>query len=389
MTTTVAQQPTATQFVRQLALQYQKQLTGQLNVRSPNGEQWSLYFCVGRLIWATNHSHPVRCLRRQITRYCPKVDFDRLAIRESDRFFCWNYQVVWLLYKRSTISKDAAVAIIENTVTDTLFDILQQERDGAFTFDVIHHEALAMLRMQIAALNLKTVLKKAKQALQQWNAAGLKNISPNAMPILKNLDQLEAHTSPKVYQQLVKKVNGHRTLQELADAARIDCLRLTKSLLPYFQKGWVGFSEAPEFPRPNARKQPPSPDRAEDRRIPLIACVDDSPQICQQLERIIKQAGYRFVGITDSVQALPVLLEKQPKLIFIDLVMPVANGYEVCTQLRRMSQFQKTPIVILTGNDGVIDRVRAKMVKASEFLSKPIDADKVIDTVKRFVEVST
>ncbi|WP_159788187.1 response regulator [Sodalinema gerasimenkoae] len=67
--------------------------------------------------------------------------------------------------------------------------------------------------------------------------------------------------------------------------------------------------------------------------------------------------------------------------------MPVANGYEVCTQLRRMSQFAETPIIILTGNDGVVDRVRAKMVKASDFLGKPIDAEKLLSTVHKFLNV--
>ena len=69
-----------------------------------------------------------------------------------------------------------------------------------------------------------------------------------------------------------------------------------------------------------------------------------------------------------------------------DRVLPVANGYEVCTQLRRMSMFETTPIVILTGNDGVVDRVRAKMVKASEFLSKPVDKSKVLATIERLLQ---
>ncbi|MGC9505010.1 response regulator, partial [Baaleninema sp.] len=384
----MAKQKTATRLIPQLALQSQKQLTGQLDIQAKTGQKWSLFFCVGRLIWATCHSHPVRALRRQIQLHSPKVDFDNLSIRDADKFFCWNYQVVWVLYKRKWISKEMAVAIIENSVTDILFDILQAERQGELAFEIIPHEALTMLRMQIVALNLKNTVKKAKLAFQKWNEAGLTRLSPNYLPVLKDAEQLKANTPAKVYQQLAKKINGERTLRELSDSTKIDCLRLTKSLLPYFQKGWIGLQKAPEIPRPRKKEKPPaSGNRADRRQQPLVACVDDSPEICRQLEEILTEAGYRFLGITDSVQALPILLEQRPDMIFLDLVMPVANGYEVCTQLRRMSQFQNTPIAILTGNDGVVDRVRAKMVKASDFLSKPINAEKVIETVKRLLEV--
>ena len=86
------------------------------------------------------------------------------------------------------------------------------------------------------------------------------------------------------------------------------------------------------------------------------------------------------------MQALPVLIENKPDLIFLDLIMPVANGYEICSQLRRNSLFVNTPVIILTGSDGFIDRVRAKVVGATDFLSKPVAADKVMAAVHRYVK---
>jgi chemotaxis family two-component system response regulator PixG len=243
--------------------------------------------------------------------------------------------------------------------------------------------------MQIVAVNLKTAVKRAKIAFDAWKEAGLVQVSPNLVPIIKNVKELQANTPAKVFQQLAKKLNGQRTLRELSNLTQIEVTRLTRSLVPYIKKGWIDLVEAPEIGRPAPPQKASPPNNGGERRQskPLIACVDDSPQICQQLGTILTEAGYEFVGITDSVQALPILLEKRPKLIFLDLVMPVANGYEVCTQLRRISQFHDTPIVILTGNDGVVDRVRAKMVKASDFLSKPIDAEKVLTTIQKLLAV--
>jgi chemotaxis family two-component system response regulator PixG len=73
------------------------------------------------------------------------------------------------------------------------------------------------------------------------------------------------------------------------------------------------------------------------------------------------------------------------ELIFLDLVMPNTNGYELCSFLRKSSTFENTPIVILTGHDGVVDRVRAMMAGSSDFMSKPPEADKVLQVVRKYL----
>ena len=103
------------------------------------------------------------------------------------------------------------------------------------------------------------------------------------------------------------------------------------------------------------------------------------------MAQIIQTAGYRYVNIADPLQALPQLLELKPQLIFLDLVMPFANGYELCAQIRRISAFRATPIVIVTNNDGIADRVRAKVVGASGFLGKPIRQKQVLKVLQKYI----
>ena len=69
--------------------------------------------------------------------------------------------------------------------------------------------------------------------------------------------------------------------------------------------------------------------------------------------------------------------------------MPNINGYEICGKLRKLSIFQNTPIIILTGNDGIIDRVRAKLVGASDFIGKPVDAETLLTVIGKHLKQSS
>jgi two-component system, chemotaxis family, response regulator PixG len=121
----------------------------------------------------------------------------------------------------------------------------------------------------------------------------------------------------------------------------------------------------------------------------VVACIDDSPMIGEQIREILQPFGYEVKVITNPLQGIATLLQDKPDLIFLDLVMPNTNGYELCTFLRKTSAFQNLPIVILTGHDGVIDRMRAKMAGASDFMSKPPEGIKVLQMVEKHLGMTT
>jgi DNA-binding response OmpR family regulator len=99
------------------------------------------------------------------------------------------------------------------------------------------------------------------------------------------------------------------------------------------------------------------------------------------MQQICAHAGYRFISIQDSFKALPDLISNKPDIIFLDLGMPIVNGYEICSQIRRVSILKDIPVIILTGRDGLIDRMRAKVVGATAFLTKPIDIEEIVTTL--------
>jgi twitching motility two-component system response regulator PilG len=80
---------------------------------------------------------------------------------------------------------------------------------------------------------------------------------------------------------------------------------------------------------------------------------------------------------------LSALARKKPALILMDITMPV-SGYELSRLLRQSESLAEVPIIMLTGRDGVVDRVRARMVGASEYITKPFNPDQLIQKVQQY-----
>ena len=120
---------------------------------------------------------------------------------------------------------------------------------------------------------------------------------------------------------------------------------------------------------------------------PLVACIDDSPTVGKFVEKVLSPFGYRVLKIQDPLRATTLLAKHKPALIFLDLVMPNADGYSLCTFLRQSPAFRDTPIIIFTSRNGIIDRTRAKLAKASDFLSKPPQPEKVLQMVEKHLKV--
>ncbi|MEC4802937.1 MAG: response regulator [Jaaginema sp. PMC 1079.18] len=118
---------------------------------------------------------------------------------------------------------------------------------------------------------------------------------------------------------------------------------------------------------------------------PLVVGIDDSFTVLEEMRSLFTPNQYRFLGISDATHVLLTLLEVKPGLIFLDLVMPIVNGYEICAQIRRIPHFENTPITILTSQDTLVDRLRAKMVGATDFLSKPLVVKQVNEIAQKYL----
>lgn len=362
----------------------QPRFTGQLVLASPKGQQWVFYLYLGRIMYATGGIHPVRRWKRNLAAYLPQMAEQLPHLeKELSRFsaqefaICWEYQLLCYWVDQQKITREQVAHMIRAIIIEVFFDITQAVE---ITYEIKRDNQLST---QLVLMDAEQVIEASGKLWQAWQAAKIADRSPNSAPIIKQPEQLEANTNAKTYQALVKFLDGQHTLRDLSIVMRRNMVDITRSLIPYIQAGFVELENIPDLYPPV--KIPQSGEESNGQG-PLIACVDDSPIICQTLERILTQAGYQFLGINDALRAIAILLARKPDLIFLDLVMPNANGYEICGQLRKMSFFKNTPIVILTGNDGIVDRVRAKMVGSTDFLGKPIEADVVLHTIRKYLK---
>ncbi len=112
-----------------------------------------------------------------------------------------------------------------------------------------------------------------------------------------------------------------------------------------------------------------------------VACIDDSPTVLNAIQKFLEGQSLSVVAINDPVKALMQIVRSKPDLILLDITMPNLDGYELCALLRRHPRYKRTPIVMVTGNTGLIDRARAKLVRASGYLAKPFTQSDLLKTV--------
>ena len=371
----------------------QKQFTGQINIKGSGKTTWRIYLCLGRLVWADGGVHPYRSWKRLIDKYCPKVDWYTCNIDFSAQADCGDYDVLKVLLERKLIDRDQAIDLVRSRATEILFDLLQLEDIQQLRVSTGQATTSSFLtsglQMSISLVNIEEVLHDANQRWLVWQQKGLGKCSPNLAPVMRKQDRLREEVSGIVYQNFLRLLDGQRTLRDLSSRMGKDVRKLTSSLTPYVQQDLLDIIEVEDIVPPQKFKKSSSIQVTDDLSKPLIACIDDSPQICKILEQIITKQGYRCLSIQESLQALPSLIKANPDFIFLDIGMPIVNGYEICNQVRRVGKLKNIPIVFLTGNDGIIDRVRAKVTGANAFITKPIEIEKIVSVIDKYMNIGS
>ncbi len=117
------------------------------------------------------------------------------------------------------------------------------------------------------------------------------------------------------------------------------------------------------------------------QKIHKIVSVDDSPTILKEISYFLENENFSVVTINDPVKAVLSIIRHKPDLILLDLNMLGIDGYELCRIIRNNSIFQKTPIIFVTGSKGIVDKVKAKLVGASGYLTKPFTRAELLKIV--------
>ncbi|QSJ15412.1 response regulator [Nostoc sp. UHCC 0702] len=116
-----------------------------------------------------------------------------------------------------------------------------------------------------------------------------------------------------------------------------------------------------------------------------IACIDDSQTVLNSINLFLEGNPFTVVTINDPVKALMQILRSKPDLILLDVEMPNLDGYELCSLLRKHSAFKNIPIIMVTGRTGFIDRAKAKLVRASGYLTKPFTQSDLLKIVFKHI----
>jgi twitching motility two-component system response regulator PilG len=124
----------------------------------------------------------------------------------------------------------------------------------------------------------------------------------------------------------------------------------------------------------------------------LVMVIDDSLIVRKIIETSLRREGFESVSYPDGIEALRALAEgrqKIPDLVILDVGLPKMDGYEIARRMKTKPHLANTVIIMLSGRDGVIDRLKGRLAGAKDYITKPFKTQEVISTISSYLGVPT
>lgn len=340
-------------------------LSGRITIQDPNDVaiSWRIYVGNGQVHYVNSMVGQEERLSYLLQRYCPALKPAQSLTLRSD------YDFLYQFWQSGQLS-------------------LQQLRKLIFLFSqeaLVHFLALPQARTQVErtlgleqlvlSVPLKEIVLPIRPVISQWAQMRNEISSPFQRPYLLSTEQLAflLAVDPEKYQRLQtleSLLEQNLCLYQLARLLKLDVTDLANSLRTLVAGGAIGL-------------RPYNLPQIDER--PLVACIDDSKTVQRNVQLILEASGYRVLGLTEPARALTILARQKPALVLMDIGMPDIDGYELCRMLRQSSLLKETPIIMLTGRDGLIDRIRSRMVGATDYLTKPFNPHELLSLTEKLI----
>ena len=340
-------------------------LLAQLSSRTATGclrvftksTSWSIYLEGGKLTYATSSDKLFERLDthlRQLNQQIPTLNSSaRVQMRmlfenkhEEESTSQADYQAICWLVDGDYITYSQAATLITELAKEVLESFLTI-KEGSYEFR--SENALEDLPL-FCHLDLRSLVESAQRRLRSSRASRAQVTTEKTPSTVKkiNAPSIEVKTLNNTEENALQQTD----VKAVEDNKNDDSIDISKS---------------------------------SKERLYTVACIDDSLTILKSIKRFLDEDNFSVVMINDPVKALMQILRSKPDLILLDVEMPNLDGYELCSLLRRHSAFKNIPIVMVTGRTGFIDRAKAKMVRASGYLTKPFTQSELLKVVFKHI----
>lgn len=264
--------------------------------------------------------------------------------------------------------------LLQRLSQDALIQILSLPQ-ASFQFD--RNIGLSSILVSIAfkdLVNNQTKTIKVWQTLNPLIKSPLQRVKLVSNPAfsrvqIQSLKSLQQHSALSNVPEILCQ---ERSFYDLATTFNLKLTPLVRALYPLLRTGNIELSPYLKT-APNHR--------------PLVVCIDDSATVQRNVKLILESFGYQVQCITDPLSALSSLGRDVPHLILLDINMPELDGYSLCRMLRQCSALKEIPILMLTGRDTILDKVRAKLLGATGYITKPFQPQELADKIAEYIQL--
>jgi twitching motility two-component system response regulator PilG len=373
--------------------------------------RWAFYVEKGKLVYASHSLESFERVERHLrglSREVPTLNdklrsqlrlmFDDLSsetakYKVTSETLCTEYSAIRWLVDEKYMTKPVAGKLIARIIQEVIETFLCLP-NGDLSHTFYEH----LLNGTYCSLPIDRTLEVVEQRLQVWYSLGPTISSPYQCPYLVNPTVAAKRMSAETVQRLGRILRGFNFCQ-LGALLSKDALAIAKHLSPliiegsiYLKEPLAPFNQLPRTYDPalaegskknEQRSEADTKEKEEgDDDISQIAsqqpvktwkivCIDDSESMLNIIDNYLGSQDFQVTLIQDSMKALMKITSIRPDLILLDIGMPNVDGYQLCSLIRKSSILKDIPIVMVTGNKGLIDRARARLAGATDYLAKP------------------
>ena len=119
-----------------------------------------------------------------------------------------------------------------------------------------------------------------------------------------------------------------------------------------------------------------------------VMVIDDSNTIRKSTETILSKEGFEVLTAADGFEAMSMITDNHPDIIFVDIMMPRLDGYQTCSLIKNNRHFKNTPVVMLSSKDGLFDRARGRIAGSDQHINKPFSKEELLGAIHEHVKTA-